>query len=135
MPGNIETSGAVGLNNNQKTALRNALKALSKIPKAEPFLYPVDSTIFPDYYQVISNPMDIQTINDKMNAYKSIEEAIVDVNLIWDNCRKYNAEGSAIYQTANELESDFVELIKDKIDIDESRKKKIKLSIARNRIL
>ncbi len=129
MPGNIETSGAVGLSNNQKTVLRNALKALSKIPKAEPFLYPVDSTIFPDYYQVISNPMDIQTINDKMNAYKSIEEAIVDVNLIWDNCRKYNAEGSAIYQTANELESDFVELIKDKIDIDESRKKKIKLSI------
>ncbi len=132
MPGNMDSSGAVGLNNNQKNALRNALKALSKIPKAEPFLYPVDSTIFPDYYQLISTPMDIQTINDKVNTYKNIEDAIADVNLIWGNCRKYNTEDSVIYQTANELELEFAELVKDKfiIDQDESKKKKIKLSIS-----
>lgn len=131
MPGNIDSCGAVGLNNNQKNVLRNALKTLSKIPKAEPFLYPVDSTIFPDYYLLISTPMDIQTINDKMSAYKNVEDVIADVTLIWDNCRMYNAEDSVIYQTANELELEFAELIKDKfiIDQDESKKKKIKLPV------
>ena len=38
------------------------------------------------------------------NIYKSIDEVKADIQLIWDNCRKYNLDGSAIFKSANNCE-------------------------------
>ncbi|KAH7883356.1 hypothetical protein F5I97DRAFT_1904452 [Phlebopus sp. FC_14] len=60
---------------------------------AEAFLKPVAKSDAPDYYDVISNPMDLQTMLKKAKAkqYKSKREFKDDLDLIWSNCYTYNA--------------------------------------------
>lgn len=42
--------------------------------------------------------MDLATCKKKLasHQYKSAEECCDEIQLIWDNCKKYNAEGSVI---------------------------------------
>ncbi|KAG6824189.1 hypothetical protein H0H92_007740, partial [Tricholoma furcatifolium] len=60
---------------------------------AEAFLRPVSKSEAPDYYEVISNPMDLGTMLKKVKArqYKSKREFEDDLELIWSNCLQYNA--------------------------------------------
>ena len=57
-----------------------------------------------DYFDIIKNPMDLGTVrkNLKANKYKYVEEVLADIQLIWDNCKTYNAEGSVIYPDIND---------------------------------
>ena len=52
-----------------------------------------------DYFDIVKNPMDLGTVkkNLKNNKYKLVEEVLADIQLIWDNCKMYNAEGSVNY--------------------------------------
>ena len=61
---------------------------------------------YPDYYDIISEPIDMKEIDNKIktNQYKTEEEMISDCKLMFSNCRLYNEEGSAIYEDANVLE-------------------------------
>jgi bromodomain-containing factor 1 len=49
-----------------------------------------------DYPTIIKNPMDLGTVKKKLKAgkYKSMNEYQDDILLIWDNCKRYNQEGS-----------------------------------------
>ncbi|KAF8636847.1 hypothetical protein AX17_003221 [Amanita inopinata Kibby_2008] len=60
---------------------------------AEAFLKPVSRADVPDYYDVIANPMDLQTMLKKVKQkqYKSKREFQDDLDLIWSNCFTYNA--------------------------------------------
>ncbi|KAH0538040.1 hypothetical protein FGG08_005352 [Glutinoglossum americanum] len=60
------------------------------------FLSRVNKREAPDYYNVIKNPMDLGTMTKKLkqHAYKSKQEFVDDLNLIWANCLRYNAEPS-----------------------------------------
>ncbi|KAL4079299.1 hypothetical protein J3A83DRAFT_4208682 [Scleroderma citrinum] len=60
---------------------------------AEAFLKPVSKSDVPDYYDVIPNPMDLQTMLKKVKAkqYKSKREFKDDLDLMWANCFTYNA--------------------------------------------
>ncbi|KAF4620397.1 hypothetical protein D9613_001187 [Agrocybe pediades] len=60
---------------------------------AEAFLKPVSRVEVPDYYDVIQNPMDFQTMQKKVKQkqYKSKREFKDDLDLIWSNCLTYNA--------------------------------------------
>lgn len=46
--------------------------------------------------------MDLTTVMTNISAdrYKSKEECVADIRLIWDNSLLYNAPGSRIYNTA-----------------------------------
>ncbi|KAF9235279.1 hypothetical protein BU15DRAFT_89630 [Melanogaster broomeanus] len=59
---------------------------------AEAFLKPVLRSDVPDYYDVITMPMDFQTMLKKVKAkqYKSKREFRDDLELIWSNCYTYN---------------------------------------------
>ncbi|KOS17902.1 Transcriptional activator spt7 [Escovopsis weberi] len=59
-----------------------------------PFLTRVNKRDAPDYYNFIKNPMDLGTMTKKLKSltYKSKAEFVVDLNLIWDNCLKYNQD-------------------------------------------
>ncbi|TFY58631.1 hypothetical protein EVJ58_g6299 [Rhodofomes roseus] len=61
---------------------------------SEAFLKPVSKSDVPDYYDVISNPMDLQTMLKKVKQkqYKSKREFKDDLDLIWHNCFMYNAQ-------------------------------------------
>ncbi|KAL1997799.1 hypothetical protein VTN02DRAFT_724 [Thermoascus thermophilus] len=56
------------------------------------FLTRVNKREAPDYYNVIKHPMDLGTMTKKLKAlqYKSKQEFVDDLNLIWSNCLKYN---------------------------------------------
>ncbi|KAI0312192.1 hypothetical protein OF83DRAFT_1250680 [Amylostereum chailletii] len=60
---------------------------------ADAFLKPVSRSEVPDYYDVIQQPMDLQTMLKKVKqrAYKSKAEFKDDLDLIWANCFTYNA--------------------------------------------
>ena len=49
-----------------------------------------------DYYDVIKEPMDIGTLEKKVEAdkYPNTDVFFKDVILIFTNCRTYNQEGS-----------------------------------------
>jgi hypothetical protein len=55
------------------------------------FKDPVSKDLYPDYYIIITNPMDFSIINKKAwnNLYKDTEEFDHDINLIRDNCSTY----------------------------------------------
>ncbi|KAJ7478861.1 Bromodomain-containing protein, partial [Mycena galericulata] len=57
------------------------------------FLKPVSKSEAPDYYGVITNPMDLQTMLKKVKQrqYRSKREFKDDLDLIWSNCFTYNA--------------------------------------------
>ena len=51
-----------------------------------------------DYPSIIKNPMDLMTVKTKLANFKYnyIEECIEEIQLICDNCKKYNAATSWI---------------------------------------
>ncbi|XP_042217828.1 protein polybromo-1-like isoform X3 [Homarus americanus] len=70
---------------------------------------------YPDYYEVITQPIDMETIEGKIKGdrYSSEEELIGDFKLMFHNCQKYNEEGSVIYTDATILEKVLNEKIKE----------------------
>ncbi len=57
--------------------------------------------------------MDLGTVkkNLKNNKYHYVEECLNDIQLIWDNCKLYNSEGSWIYDLALKLENNMLKQI------------------------
>lgn len=71
-----------------------------------PFTQPVNRDEVADYYEVIKEPMDLSTMEEKheKDLYPTPEEFIRDAKLIFDNCRKYNNETTPYAKSANKLE-------------------------------
>jgi hypothetical protein len=67
-----------------------------------------------DYPQIIKTPMDLSTVLNKLKTskYKFIIEVLDEIQLIWDNCKTYNAEGSEIFLQAENVEKHADNLIK-----------------------
>ncbi|CDO69432.1 hypothetical protein BN946_scf184791.g27 [Trametes cinnabarina] len=89
---------------------------------AEAFLKPVSKTEVPDYYDIISNPMDLQTMlrKVKQRQYKSKKEFKDDLDLIWSNCFTYNAtEDHPLRQCATRLKAKAERLLQNITDLKE----------------
>ncbi len=58
-----------------------------------------------DYPQIIKKPMDLGTIQTKLesNKYPSADKFAADVRLVWRNAQTYNQQGSEIYVSAENL--------------------------------
>lgn len=85
--------------------------------EAGPFLFPVNTKQFPTYKKIIKQPMDIASIKKKLdgsNGYKSREEFVEDVRLIFSNCELFNEDdspvGKAGYAMRNLFETRWAEL-------------------------
>lgn len=80
------------------------------------FRFPVDwqGLGLIDYLTIVAHPMDLNTVSVKLQegAYQSVEEALDDLQLIWDNCKLYNQKGSWIYDKAEKLERLFKKGVK-----------------------
>lgn len=94
--------------------LRPLLNELQGHPAAWPFLKPVDEIEVPSYYQVISHPMDLATIEAKLEGdqYASLPEFIADFNLIISNCRLFNDADTSYCKNATNLEKFFQERLR-----------------------
>ncbi|CAG8782315.1 16725_t:CDS:2, partial [Dentiscutata erythropus] len=63
----------------------------------------------PDYYKIITRPMDLSTINTKLenDHYVNADEFEADIRLMFQNCYTYNGPGSDVYNMGKELEKVF----------------------------
>ena len=60
---------------------------------------------YPDYYDIIKRPIDLEKISSKIrnNVYENMEDAVADFSLVFDNAAKYNEPDSQIYKDAGTL--------------------------------
>uniref|UniRef100_A0A7N8YMY2 Transcription initiation factor TFIID subunit n=1 Tax=Mastacembelus armatus TaxID=205130 RepID=A0A7N8YMY2_9TELE len=75
------------------------------VPDSWPFHHPVNKKFVPDYYKVIVNPMDLETIrkNISKHKYQNRDAFLSDVSLIHTNSIKYNGPDSPYTKTALEI--------------------------------
>ncbi|CAG0919557.1 unnamed protein product [Notodromas monacha] len=94
--------------------MSNLLQELVQAEDSWPFLRPVTKKDAPDYADKIKNPMDFGTLKGKLinNRYKTNEEFLNDVQLIFENCKDYNEETESVYKCAERM----VKLFHKKLD-------------------
>ena len=71
-----------------------------------PFSHPVNPDEVPDYYEVIKDPIDLETIQKKISEkkYKDALQFESDVLRIFSNCKQYNDKDTIYYLLASGLE-------------------------------
>lgn len=72
----------------------------------DPFLELPSKRDYPDYYQLIKNPISMEQIVNKINQkrYQNLRQFRDDVILMVKNCRLYNEDGSILFKDANLIE-------------------------------
>ncbi|KAJ7907252.1 Bromodomain-containing protein [Mycena leptocephala] len=104
------------------------IRSLKKQKEASPFLHPIDSVALniPDYPSIIRTPMDLSTVEQKLNfsnptkpdpnpensCYFSADDFIADVRMIVQNCVLFNGDDHPIGVMARRLEETFNKQIK-----------------------
>ncbi|KND04253.1 uncharacterized protein SPPG_01683 [Spizellomyces punctatus DAOM BR117] len=101
-----------------KQRLRTFHKEIGKT-KFRTFCNPVDIEKYPDYLEVISEPMDLGLMMGKLDQdkYETPEDWLADIELICRNAKEYNEARSDIVHKACELRDDahsFVQAIPSK---------------------
>lgn len=93
--------------------ISNMLKGLRKFKNSENHSLKIvnfeklpDKAQMPEYYREIARPMAMDLIKRKAKRknYSSVDEAMKDVDLMFENAKLYNLEGSQIYQDAEDLQ-------------------------------
>ena len=74
-------------------------------PKAGPFLKPVSRQLSPHYYEIIHEPMDLQTIREKNRKYdyNTADKFVADFELMKINAIKFNGKGTLLANEAVEM--------------------------------
>jgi len=67
----------------------------------------VDKRSNKKYYDVVKEPMDLETVEKKLNGgvYIVLADFIGDITRIVENCRYYNPPGTPVSKTAEALEA------------------------------
>ncbi|XP_071504650.1 transcription initiation factor TFIID subunit 1-like [Diadema antillarum] len=87
------------------TLLEDVLNAIRDIPYTQPFHNPVVRRQVPDYYKIVTKPMDLQTMRDSIrkHRYASREQFQTDVMQIVDNSILYNGAKSPLTMVARNM--------------------------------
>ncbi|XP_069560081.1 bromodomain testis-specific protein isoform X6 [Brachyistius frenatus] len=89
------------------------IKALWRHQYSWPFRQPVDAVALclPDYYAIITNPMDLTTIKKRLQNryYWQALDCVQDINSMFENCYVYNKPGDDIVFMAQTLEKLFLQ--------------------------
>ena len=82
--------------------LESIVAQMKAVENSWPFHTPVNKKMIKDYYEVIKQPMDLQTLLKKVqsNKYQSRDVFLEDIALIVQNSRQYNGPDSAFTRTA-----------------------------------
>jgi histone acetyltransferase len=94
-------------NTNFYTQCRNIINKIKSNKNSWPFLKPVDSKEVPDYYEVIKDPMDIQTLEAHLEKgdYKQKAQFVKDVKKIFTNAKSYNKPFTIYHKYAKDIET------------------------------
>lgn len=81
----------------------------------DPFIELPDKLDYPDYYQLIKNPICMNQIKKKINKkeYQTLKQFHQDLGLLCNNCRHYNEDTSLLFQDANLIEQTATEKLRE----------------------
>jgi len=88
--------------------LEAVFAAVAADDNARPFQQPVSKVDAPDYYDVISDPMDLSTIRARLQGrrhYKSVPMLLADITRMCENCKLYNGLDNMYAAHAEKLET------------------------------
>ncbi|XP_059549466.1 tyrosine-protein kinase BAZ1B isoform X2 [Myotis daubentonii] len=100
----------------QSLELQKCEEILNKIVKYRsswPFREPVTRDEAEDYYDVITHPMDFQTMQNKCScgSYRSVQEFLTDMKQVFTNAELYNCRGSHVLNCMVKTEQCLVALL------------------------
>ncbi|PVV04696.1 hypothetical protein BB560_000795 [Smittium megazygosporum] len=125
---NLETMSTKPTNDLEIKKMKRILKRVSGHRSAGPFLRPVDPILdgCPLYFEIIKNPMDISTIQAKVESgkYPSMAEFETDFRLILSNCFEFNPVGTLVHDLGLDLEKFFNKVLK---ETEKSKKPVVKI--------
>lgn len=89
---------------------KKVLPALFSHPYILPFRSPVNAKaegIYPDYFKVVTKPMDLRTVKARLENgwYWDIAQCTADINQVWYNAKVYNPPEHTIYKWAVTMSS------------------------------
>jgi len=90
---------------------RDVLNAIRDHSSSWPFHIAVNRQEVPDYYEIIKDPMDLESMEKRVNQgnyYITKDIFLADLKRICDNCRIYNREDTEYYKCANDIENEFI---------------------------
>ncbi|XP_068565309.1 tyrosine-protein kinase BAZ1B isoform X1 [Cebidichthys violaceus] len=89
------------------------LKKLTKFRYSWPFREPVSVEEAEDYLEIISQPMDFQTMLGKFSqgSYRHAQDFLEDLKLVFSNAEEYNQQGSTVLSCMVKTEQTFTELL------------------------
>lgn len=92
---------------------RRFINDIQNHKQAWPFRNPVNKDQVPDYYNVILSPMDLSTIEERLEHYTTPKDLLADLKLIFSNCRQYNDATTVYAKCAVKLEKYMWKLIRE----------------------
>lgn len=86
--------------------LRDTLDRVMALDRADLFRYPVSEQDAPDYYDVVHQPMDWNTVARRIDAleYDDADAFAADVRRVYANAMLYNAPDTPYYKAAQKME-------------------------------
>ena len=113
----LDIGGARPRKKKFETQLRFCKHVLDTLKKskywgqAQYFLEPVDPVALniPNYHSVIKKPMDMHTMEDKLNdnQYEKAKDLEEDFRQIFKNCYKFNVENDVVWSAGKQFEQTF----------------------------
>jgi hypothetical protein len=78
--------------------LRFIVNDIRRVKRFSEFLRPVDPDVYPDYFKVVTRPMDLETLLWRINSdhYGVVDEFIEDFECIVTSAEEFNEPGSGI---------------------------------------
>ncbi|KFY06624.1 hypothetical protein V492_07895 [Pseudogymnoascus sp. VKM F-4246] len=128
--------GASGVSGDHRrtlqTSLRSVYKSLLELETSEsgsegeedtkravigPFMVLPPKKVFPDYYELIAKPIAMKQIDTKIKKedYSSLNDLYKDIELLCNNARQYNEDGSFLFLDANTIQAACKSKIQDEI--------------------
>ena len=88
---------------------RVIINEMIKSENGQPFVDKVNENDYPEYYEMIKQPMDLTTIRNKLKnkQYENKEQFAYDCRLVFDNCEYFNEDDSKIGQCGHKLRAYF----------------------------
>ena len=94
----------------KEALLPTLMRLYHQDPESFPFRDPVDPNLLgiPDYFKIISKPMDMTTIKGNLDTgkYKDPWEYVDDVWLMFENAWVYNRKTSRVYKYCSKVRND-----------------------------
>merc|ERR1719483_640624 len=102
-----------------KSTMFSVIDKLRKLDEEGLFCYPVDTIEYDDYLDIIKEPLDLQTIRERIQKdhYWDVDRDLRrDILLMTANCRNYSFEAQDIINYCNKFDEDSMDVLQEAED-------------------